>query len=653
MYDFLRVVCAVPKLRVADTKYNVSQIIKKLGDAEKENADLVVFGELAVTGYTCQDLFFQKSLLASAKEGILKIAKSCAASSAVVAVGAPLLICDRLYNCAVIIYKGRITGIVPKTYIPNYGEFYEKRWFSSATELEDGAVVSSKAVFGAEEDYQIPVGGDLVFCLENNTGESIRFGAELCEDLWAPVPPSSFLALSGAELLINLSASNETVSKREYRKNLIRHQSAATVSAYVYASAGREESTQDLVFSGHSIIAENGTVIKENSQLCDSDYILVSDIDMGKIKADRIKTKTFADAKSYVCRKKARYVNLEKEDFCSNGEKYNISKQPFVPQNKAERLERCREIFCMQAAALAKRLEITGARPVVGVSGGLDSTLALLVCAEAVKLLGKEPKDIYGITMPCFGTSDRTYNNSLKLMKSLGISFKEINIKDACLLHFKDIGHDKNVLDLTFENSQARERTQVLMDFAGKVGGIVVGTGDLSELALGWCTYNADHMSMYGVNAGIPKTLVRWLIDSLAEYDVFPQSSDILKDIADTPISPELLPPKEDGNISQETEDLVGPYPLHDFFLYYVLRFGFEPKKIFHLAQLAFGDEYSKETILKWLKSFYRRFFSQQFKRSCLPDGVKIGSVCLSPRGDWRMPTDASEAVWLLELENL
>lgn len=647
MYDFFRAVCAVPKVKVADTDFNLSEIIKKADEAEKLNPDLIVFGELCLTGYTCQDLFFQKRLLSAAKEALLSLAEKSIGYSAAIAAGLPLEIGGRLYNAAAIIYKGKICGIVPKTYIPNYGEFYEKRWFSSAAELKETSI--SSAYFGAEELYEIPIGRDLIFRM----GDEASFGAELCEDLWAPVPPSSFLALAGAEVIINLSASNETVLKREYRQNLIKNHSAATVSAYVYVSSGREESTQDLVFSGHSVIAESGSLLEENGSLCDSDYILVSDIDLGKIRADRLKMKTFADSANLLCKTPFRYIDIGKKDFYASGEKYRISKLPFVPQDKAERLSRCLGIFRMQAAALAKRLEITGARPVIGISGGLDSTLALLVCAEAMKILGKEPSEIYGITMPCFGTSKRTHTNSLKLMEALGISFKEISIKEACLLHFKDIGHDENELDLTYENSQARERTQVLMDFAGKVGGIVIGTGDLSELALGWCTYNADHMSMYGVNAGVPKTLVKWLICSLIEYNVFPESSEILKDITETPISPELLPPDKSGNISQETESLVGPYPLHDFFLYYVLRFGFEPKKIFHLAQLAFGGEYSKETILKWERNFYKRFFSQQFKRSCLPDGVKIGSVCLSPRGDWRMPSDSSAAVWLKQLDEI
>lgn len=647
MYDFFRAVCAVPKVKVADTDFNLSEIIKKADEAEKLNPDLVVFGELCLTGYTCQDLFFQKRLLSAAKEALLSLAEKSLEYSAAIAAGLPLGIGGRLYNAAAIIYKGKICGIVPKTYIPNYGEFYEKRWFSSAAELKETSI--SSAYFGAEELYEIPIGRDLIFRM----GDGASFGAELCEDLWAPVPPSSFLALAGAEVIINLSASNETVLKREYRQNLIKNHSAATVSAYVYVSSGREESTQDLVFSGHSVIAESGSLLEENGSLCDSDYILVSDIDLGKIRADRLKMKTFADSANLLCKTPFRYIDIGKKDFYASGEKYRISKLPFVPQDKAERLSRCLGIFRMQAAALAKRLEITGARPVIGISGGLDSTLALLVCAEAMKILGKEPSEIYGITMPCFGTSERTHTNSLKLMEALGISFKEISIKEACLLHFRDIGHNENEFDLTYENSQARERTQVLMDFAGKIGGIVIGTGDLSELALGWCTYNADHMSMYGVNAGVPKTLVKWLICSLIEYNVFPESSEILKDITETPISPELLPPDKSGNISQETESLVGPYPLHDFFLYYVLRFGFEPKKIFHLAQLAFGGEYSKETVLKWEKNFYKRFFSQQFKRSCLPDGVKIGSVCLSPRGDWRMPSDSSAAVWLKQLDEI
>ena len=468
------------------------------------------------------------------------------------------------------------------------------------------------------------------------------------------MPPSGFLALNGAQLILNLSASNETIAKHTYRRDLVRMQSAANLCAYLYVSSGASESSTDLIFSGHCIFAENGAVIAQNSELIDNDYTLIHDFDIGKIKADRMKNKSFKDTKTiYAFKEKARFIDIGIKKIKGDGSKYTVAKQPFVPASKTDRIDRCMDIFKMQVGGLSKRIKTTGCKMVVGVSGGLDSTLALLVAAQTAKKLNRPASDVIGITMPCFGTSDRTYNNSFALMKALGIKYEEINIKNAVYQHFNDIGHDGKTLDLTYENSQARERTQVLMDYAGKVGGLVVGTGDLSELALGWCTYNADHMSMYGVNAGIPKTLVKWMIESIVEYNIFPNATDVLKDIIDTPISPELLPPDKKGNISQETEDIIGPYELHDFFLYYVLRFGFEPSKIYMLAKKAFNDEYSNDFILKWMKNFYKRFFTQQFKRSCLPDGVKIGSVCLSPRGDWRMPSDASGRIWLDEVENL
>lgn len=641
MFDFVKVAAAVPGVTVADTAKNTASIVKYLEQAKDSNTDIVVFPELCVSGYTCADLFFQKKLIDASAVAVGEIVKK---TDGIIAVfGAPVEAYGQLYNCGIVAANGKIYGIVPKTFLPNYNEYYEKRWFSASTDLSENTVSAKK--FGLEE-YSIPIGRNLVF-----EADGIKFGAEICEDLWAPVPPSSFLALVGAEIIFNLSASNETISKRNYRRNLILHHSASNICGYVYASAGSGESTTDLVFSGYAAVSENGTMLAESDRLISDEGIVYSEIDVGKIKADRLKLKSFKDCKKSFYAEKETHILIDNIKIKADGKTYKINKLPFVPASKEERMERCMEIFEMQVGALKKRMKVAGSNLVVGVSGGLDSTLALLVSAMAVKELNCG--EVIGITMPCFGTSDRTYNNAVKLIESLGAEFKEINIKNACNSHFADIGHDGKTLDLTFENAQARERTQVLMDYAGMIGGFVVGTGDLSELALGWCTYNADHMSMYGVNSGVPKTLVRWMIESLVYYNIFPDSTEVLKDIADTPISPELLPPDAEGKIAQVTEDIVGPYALHDFFLYYILRFGFEPEKIYHLAKMAFKDDFDSETILKWLKNFYKRFFSQQFKRSCLPDGVKIGSVCLSPRGDWRMPSDASAAIWLKEAENL
>ena len=643
MYDFIRAASIVPKLEVGNTEFNTDEILKGIKKAEKADADIAVFPELAVTGYTCADLFFQQKLIRAIKCAVARICEEKFTLTAIV--GAPLEISGQLYNAALIICGGRIRGIVPKTFLPNYNEFYEKRWFSESTDLKRKTVKSRE--LGLKDDYEIPVGRDLIF----NIADEVRFGVEVCEDLWTAIPPSGFLAVGGAELIVNLSASNETISKRRYRRELVAQQSARCIAGYIYTSSGEGESTTDLVFSGHTVIAENGTVIAENEASADGDYMIVQDIDCGKIKADRLKIKTFKDcAAAYGADESFREIDIDMP-IRGDGTLYDIKKLPFVPTVKRDRLERCMDIFSMQVAGLKKRLKVTGCKPVIGVSGGLDSTLAILVAAKTVKELGKDASEVIGITMPCFGTSERTHDNSWELMKTLGITAKEINIKEACRLHFKDIGHDGKTLDLTYENVQARERTQVLMDYAGKVGGLVVGTGDLSELALGWCTYNADHMSMYGVNAGVPKTLVRWMIDSIAKSNIFPESTAVLEDILDTPISPELLPPDESGKIAQETESIVGPYALHDFFLYYAVRYGYEPEKIYYMAKRAFKNEFSPEFILKWLKVFYRRFFTQQFKRSCLPDGMKIGSICLSPRGDWRMPSDASFKLWLDALE--
>ncbi len=650
MFDFIRAACAVPLVGVGDVEANLNQVLAKAQQAKEAKSDLLVFPELYLTGYACADLFFQKALLAEANRALLQIIKESLSWDFTTVLGMPIAVENQLYNCAIVITNGKIDGIVPKTFLPNYNEFYERRWFSTSCDLKELSL--SSALLGIPDQYDIPIGRDLVFNLHN----LVRFGVEICEDIWVPIPPSSFLALGGAELIVNLSASNEIIAKHEYRRDLVKQQSARTFTAYVYCSTGGTESTTDLIYSGHSMIAENGSLLKENEQLIDSDYLLVSDIDLGRIRADRMKDKSFKDSATlYGAHEPVRIVNCmtTKTDLHGDGTQYPLRKLPFVPVSQQDRLERCMSIFRMQVAGLKKRLEYTKCKAVVGVSGGLDSTLALLVSTEAIRQLNRPLCDVVGITMPCFGTSDRTYQNALELMKTLGVTAKEINIKEACTLHYQDIGHDINKHDLTFENSQARERTQVLMDVAGQIGGLVVGTGDLSELALGWCTYNADHMSMYNVNASIPKTLIRWMIDSIIQFNIFASSTEVLRDVVDTPISPELLPPDANGKIVQQTEDIVGPYALHDFFLYHMMRFGFAPDKVYYLATLAFKGEYDNKTILKWLRVFYTRFFAQQYKRSCLPDGVKVGSVSLSPRGDWRMPSDASAATWLKQIDAL
>ena len=658
MNDFVRVASAVINTTVADTKKNVEEHIKMMEMADREKVDITVFPELSVTGYTCQDLFFQQELLENAEDGVRIITETSKKLYGTFIVGCPVEYKGQLYNCGVVITRGDIVGIVPKTFLPNYNEFYEKRWFSSNTDLNNQPFeVMSFA------GYKCIGFGNMIF-----DNDYCKFGVEICEDLWAPVPPSAMLSLSGAEIILNLSASNATIGKGEYLRSMVKQFSGSNICTYVYCSAGAGESTQDLIYSGHSIISENGTILKENQKTIDNDYLLICDTDLGKIRADRRKNKSFKDCLVYYKKFNediyTNFVNEKREfyidetdkpikDSVSNGEYYPVCKTPFVPADNSKKLKRCMEIFSMQVEGLKKRISVIGGKMVVGVSGGLDSTLALLVCAETAKRMNKPMTDVVGVTMPCFGTTDRTYNNSINLMKALGVTLMEIPIADSCRQHMKDIGHDENVHDITYENVQARERTQVLMDVANKVGGIVVGTGDLSELALGWCTYNADHMSMYGVNASIPKTLIKWMIDAVAKNNIFAEGTEILEDIIDTPISPELLPPTKDGKIAQKTEEKVGPYILHDFFLYYVLRFGFKPEKIFSLACTAFQGEFDKDTIKKWLKTFYRRFFTQQFKRSCLPDGVKVGSVCLSPRGDWRMPTDSSARIWLDEVEKL
>ena len=649
MLDYIRIACAVPPVKVADVAVNTQDICDKIAEAENAGCDVVVFPELALTGYTCADLFFQSALLNAAVDGLSQICEYTKRfPSLTIAVGAPLLISGQMYNCGVVISDGIVRGIVPKTYLPNYKEFYERRWFSSSYDLAQASVhTSDLGLFG---EYDIPVGRNLLFKL----GDGTLMGVEICEDLWSPMPPSTMLALNGAEVILNLSASNETVGKRAYRRDLVKHQSSMCNCIYAFCSAGYTESTQDLVFSGHSLIAENGNLLFENKQDLQTDYLLVQDADLGKIRAERRKNKSVRDATTFYGKvEPACVVDCRSNALRSDGALYNLNKLPFVPADRQTRMERCSSIFNIQVTGLAQRLKAINAKAVIGISGGLDSTLALLVAVEAMRRLGRPMTDVYGVTMPCFGTSDRTYQNAWELMKVLGISAKEISIKDAVNTHFRDIGHDPGVFDTTYENAQARERTQVLMDYAGEVGGIVVGTGDLSELALGWCTYNGDHMSMYSVNASVPKTLIRWIIANIAEDSRFAAARDVLMDILDTPISPELLPPDETGKISQQTEDLVGPYALHDFFMYNMLRFDFTPEKIYAVACRAFRDDFDADTVKKWLKVFYRRFFTQQFKRSCMPDGVKVGHISVSPRGDWKMPSDAVARVWLDEVDKL
>ncbi|MBQ4600236.1 MAG: NAD(+) synthase [Oscillospiraceae bacterium] len=647
MLEFIRIACAVPPVRVADVKKNAQDICDKIDQADTGLCDVVVFPELALTGYTCADLFFQESLLRAAIEGLQTIADHTEKHPAITAVvGVPVVIASQMYNCGAVVSGGRVRGLVPKTYLPNYSEFYERRWFSSSEDLPESTVPA--AALGLAQQGSIPVGRDLLFTI----GDGTVLGVEICEDLWTPMPPSTLMALNGAEVIVNLSASNETVGKREYRRDLVRHQSSICRCVYGYCSAGCTESTQDLVFSGHSLVAESGSILAENTGHIATDYLLVQDADLGKIRAARRQNKSVKDAVSYYQQvQPMRSVDCRVGCLRSDGMLYKLNKLPFVPFAKTDRLERCLEIFNIQVAGLKQRLAILDAKAVIGISGGLDSTLALLVAVEAMRQLGRSAADIHGVTMPCFGTSDRTYRNAWELMNKLGVTGREIDIKNAVTAHFRDIGYAEDRRDATYENAQARERTQVLMDYAGAVGGIVVGTGDLSELALGWCTYNGDQMSMYGVNASVPKTLIRWMVLSLTDYPGFAAARGVLLDVLDTPISPELLPLSE-GEM-QQTEDILGPYALHDFFLYYMVRCGYAPKKIYTLACRAFRDEFEPAAVKKWLVVFYRRFFTQQFKRSCMPDGVKVGSVCLNPRGDWRMPSDAVGRVWLEEAENL
>ncbi|MBM6993314.1 MAG: NAD(+) synthase [Prevotella sp.] len=646
-YGFIKVASAVPTVQVADCRQNVKEIESIIAQAEGQGVKIIAFPELCVTGYSCQDLFRQQLLLDAAENSVMQLLDFTRQLDIISIIGLPIAAGDILLNCAVVIQKGKIMGIVPKTYLPNYGEFYEKRWFASARDLRpmtlhyagfSGLITPEPQLF--------------------RTCDGVQFGVEVCEDVWAPVPPSNNLAMAGADIIFNLSASDELIGKHAYLMSLLAQQSARTISGYVYSSAGFGESTQDVVYGGNALIYENGALLAEGERFATNSQMQTAQIDVERLRGERRNNTTFTMAQHLMSKETVHIIDMDyttPHDFVLERQ---VNAHPFIPASD-DMEHNCNDIFSIQVMGLAKRIVHTHSKTVViGVSGGLDSTLALLVCVKTFDKLKKDRRDIIGVTMPGFGTTDRTYTNAIALMKSLGVTIREVNIAKSVTQHFEDIGHDASVHDVTYENSQARERTQILMDLANQLGGMVIGTGDLSELALGWATYNGDHMSMYGVNASIPKTLIKYLVRFVAQ-SVDDQSAATLLDIIDTPISPELIPADENGNIKQKTEDLVGPYELHDFFLYYFLRHGFSPRKIFVLAQKAFhssdpaGTFYDDETIIYWLKTFCRRFFNQQFKRSCLPDGPKVGSVSLSPRGDWRMPSDAVSALWLEEVESL
>ena len=639
-HGFVKVAAAVPAVKVADVMYNVQEIERLITMADAEHVEVVVFPELSITGYTCQDLFRERLLLDKAEEGLLRLIDFTRKLDVIAVVGMPIEVGSLLLNCAVVIQQGSILAVVPKTYLPNYGEFYEKRWFASARDLNPTTIyLAGSPVEISNEPVVI------------RTSDAICLGIEICEDVWAPIPPSNNLTMAGADIILNLSASDELIGKHQYLRSLVAQQSARTICGYVYSSCGFGESTQDVVYGGNAMIFENGIMLVEGDRFSFQPQLQTAQIDVERLRTERRANSTFKTAqRNGHARRVDAKLPLEQHPFTLER---TIDPHPFIPSDK-DMADTCEEILNIQTAGLAKRLVHTNCQHVVvGISGGLDSTLALLVCARTFDKLGYDRKGIVGVTMPGFGTSDRTHDNATSLMQSLGISQMEISIAKAVKQHFEDIGHDINNHDVTYENSQARERTQILMDLSNKLSALVVGTGDLSELALGWATYNGDHMSMYGLNAGIPKTLIQYLIRYIA---LLPKSSaerDVLIDIVNTPISPELTPADDKGNIQQKTEDLVGPYELHDFFLYYMLRFGFSPTKIMLMAENAFGNSYDRETIKKWLTTFCRRFFAQQFKRSCLPDGPKVGSISLSPRGDWRMPSDASSALWLQECDNL
>ena len=634
-HGFVKVAAATPDIRVADVAFNMERIMDDISEACRNGAKILVFPELCLTGYTCSDLFTHDILLDAAKDALLEIARFTADKDILAFVGVPLEVEGKLYNVAAALNRGKVIGLTTKTFLPNYGEFYEMRQFTPGPK---------EAGYISFEGDRVPFGPCILF--QSTAMEKLIVSAEICEDVWSPIPPSITAALEGATVIVNCSASDETIGKDSYRRELISGQSARLIAGYVYANAGEGESTTDLVFGGHNIIAENGTILKEAERY--HNEIIYSELDIQRISAERRKNTTFLTEKYRTLIRVPFYVEMGKTKLTRT-----FPKRPFVPADEAARAQRCEEILTIQAMGLKKRLAHTNARTaVVGISGGLDSTLALLVTARAFDMLGKDKKEILAVTMPCFGTTDRTYQNACEMARQVGATLKEVPIAEAVNIHFRDIGQDPEDHSVTYENSQARERTQVLMDIANKTWGMVIGTGDMSELALGWATYNGDHMSMYGVNASVPKTLVRHLVKYAADDTADEKLKKVLYDVLDTPVSPELLPPK-DGDIAQKTEDLVGPYELHDFFLYYMLRFGYEPSKIFRLAELTFKGEYDNVTILKWLETFCRRFFSQQFKRSCLPDSPKIGTVALSPRGDWRMPSDACVSVWLKDLGNV
>ena len=639
-YGFVKVAAAVPLVQVADCFYNIEKIEGLMRQASEKGVQIIAFPELSVTGYTCLDLFAQQTLLNGAEAALLQLVSNTADLDILTIVGVPLRTENRLINAAVVFQKGAIRGVVPKTYLPNYKEFQEQRWFTSATELRESTISIGK------EEY--PMGSHLLF----RSGR-LTAGIEICEDLWVPVPPSSLLTMEGANIIFNLSASNELIGKHAYLRSLICQQSARCMAGYVYASSGFGESSTDLVFAGNGIIAENGNLLAESPRFTMEEQLVISEIDIETLQNDRQVNTSFMYGTSGLPKEKAQVVDFQVRIPDGFSLTRPVDPHPFTPSGEALK-ERCEEIFHIQVAGLAKRLVHAHAQTaVVGISGGLDSTLALLVTVMTFDALKMPRGQIIGITMPGFGTTDRTYTNACDLIRSLGVTLKEIPIKEACLQHFRDIDHDPSVHDVTYENSQARERTQLLMDVANQKNGLVIGTGDLSELALGWATYNGDHMSMYGVNGSIPKTLVKYLVEWVANHKVDDASRLTLLDIVDTPISPELIPADENGNIKQKTEDLVGPYELHDFFLYHFLRFGSHPSKIYFLAQKAFAGIYDNATVKKWLYTFFRRFFQQHFKRSCLPDGPKVGSVSLSPRGDWRMPSDAVSRLWLEEIERI
>ena len=633
-FGYVRVAASVPELKVANVEFNTKEVIKEIKALDKEGVQIVTFPELCLTGYTCADLFSQDILITKSKEAIKELIDSTKLLDIISIIGAPIVCDNQLFNCGVVINKGEILGVVPKTYIPNYGEFYEKRWFSTSNTLTSKTI----NLFGKE----VPIGIDLVFRDINDS--KFTFGIEICEDLWSPKAPSVEAALNGATMIFNLSASNEVIGKAQYRRNLINMQSAKNVCAYIYSSSGVNESSTDLVFSGYAGISENGSMLVENERFNFKTNHIISDVDIQRLMNNRIKDISFMGIgaiNSY------RVIDIDLKDN-NNDLKRIYDAYPFVPSNEDKRAERCSEIINIQACGLAKRIKHTGMKKcVIGISGGLDSTLAFLVIIEAYRKLGISFDNLIGVTMPGFGTTGRTYNNALTLMKNYGVTMREVSIKEASLQHFKDIGLEETDRSVTYENTQARERTQILMDIANKEGGLVIGTGDLSELALGWCTYNGDHMSMYAVNTSIPKTLVRYLVKYFADIEQNEECKKTILDILDTPISPELLPPSKDGKIEQQTESVVGPYILHDFFLYHFMRYGASPDKIKYIASKTFDGMYDEETIDKWLKFFIKRFFNQQFKRSCLPDGPKVGTISVSPRGDLRMPSDADSSIWL------